>query len=110
MRQALTTQGVAINQLTIIGRQAGALAQCQAIERGQEVGIDLKLLGIEIKGHDNFGLRQGYFMNLYFQGNRLAGMEPVFTWIDEKFRPVPATPAQAREIKSAIYSDDLLYK
>ena len=57
-----------------------------------------------------FGLRQGYFMNLYFQGNRLAGMEPVFTWIDEKFRPVPATPAQAREIKSAIYSDDLLYK
>ncbi len=57
-----------------------------------------------------YGLRQGYFMNLYFDGNRLAGMEPVFTWIDEKFRPVPASDAQTKEIKAAIYSDELLYK
>src|SRR6185503_10986946 len=41
------------------------------------------------------GLRQGYFMNLYFLRRRLIAMEPVFTWIDEKFRPTIATEQQA---------------
>jgi hypothetical protein len=56
------------------------------------------------------GLRQGYFMNLYFARGRLLAMEPVFTWIDEKRRPAIATEAQAAEIRKAIYSDELLYK
>jgi hypothetical protein len=37
-------------------------------------------------------------------------MEPVFTWIDEKRRPVIATGPQAAQIRKAIYSDKLLYK
>lgn len=57
-----------------------------------------------------FGLRQGYFMNLYFYRGRLVSMHPVFTWIDEKFRPVPATREQALKIQESIYSDELLYK
>jgi len=57
-----------------------------------------------------FGLRQGYFMNLYFYKGRLISMRPVFTWIDERFRPVPANAEQARQIKESIYSDDLLYR
>ncbi|MCE9596923.1 MAG: CapA family protein [Spirochaetia bacterium] len=57
-----------------------------------------------------FGLRQGYFMNFYFYRGRLVTMEPVFTWIDEKFRPVPADAKQINQIKDSIYSDALLYK
>lgn len=57
-----------------------------------------------------FGLRQGYFMNLYFYRGKLAAMRPVFTWIDERFRPVPANAEQARQIKESIFSDDLLYR
>jgi hypothetical protein len=56
------------------------------------------------------GLRQGMFMNLYFSQDRLIAMEPVFTWIDEKFRPVIATEQQAAQIRKSIYSDALLYK
>lgn len=56
------------------------------------------------------GLRQGYFMNLYFAQGRLVATEPVFTWIDEKHRPVIATEKQAMQIRKSIYSDDLLYK
>jgi hypothetical protein len=56
------------------------------------------------------GLRQGYFMNLYFLQGRLAAMEPVFTWIDEKRRPVIATREQAEAIREAIYADELLYE
>lgn len=57
-----------------------------------------------------FGLRQGYFMNLYFYKGRLIAMHPVFTWIDDRFRPVPANDEQARQIKDSIYSDELLYR
>jgi poly-gamma-glutamate synthesis protein (capsule biosynthesis protein) len=56
------------------------------------------------------GLRQGYFMNLYFSRSRLIAMAPVFTWIDEKFRPVIATEPQAAQITKSIYTDKLLYK
>jgi hypothetical protein len=56
------------------------------------------------------GLRQGYFMNLYFHKSRLIAMEPVFTWIDEKFRPSIATEHQAAQIRKSIYADELLYK
>lgn len=56
------------------------------------------------------GLRQGYFMNLHFAQNRLVTMEPVFTWIDEKFRPTIATEEQSAQIRKAIYADELLYK
>jgi poly-gamma-glutamate capsule biosynthesis protein CapA/YwtB (metallophosphatase superfamily) len=56
------------------------------------------------------GVRQGYFMNLYFLRGRLAAMEPVFTWIDEKRRPAIATDEQAAAIRKAIYADALLYK
>jgi poly-gamma-glutamate capsule biosynthesis protein CapA/YwtB (metallophosphatase superfamily) len=56
------------------------------------------------------GLRQGYFMNLYFSPSRLIAMEPVFTWIDEKLRPAIATEQQAALIRRSIYSDKLLYK
>jgi poly-gamma-glutamate capsule biosynthesis protein CapA/YwtB (metallophosphatase superfamily) len=56
------------------------------------------------------GLREGYFMNLYFARNRLIAMEPVFTCLDEKFRPALATEKQALQIRKAIYSDQLLYK
>jgi poly-gamma-glutamate capsule biosynthesis protein CapA/YwtB (metallophosphatase superfamily) len=56
------------------------------------------------------GVRQGYFMNLYFLRGRLAAMEPVFTWIDEKRRPAIATAEQAAAIRKAIYADALLYK
>ena len=58
----------------------------------------------------SIGLRQGYFMNLYFSRSRLIAMEPVFTWIDEKFRPVIATEQQAAQIRKSIYIDKLLYK
>ncbi|MBL8022034.1 MAG: CapA family protein [Leptospirales bacterium] len=57
-----------------------------------------------------FGLRQGYFMNFYFFKGKLVSMQPVFTWIDEKYRPVPADAAQTKQIKESIYSDSLLYK
>lgn len=56
------------------------------------------------------GLRQGYFMNLYFSHNRLVAMEPVFTWLDERFRPAIATEKQAAQIRASIYADELLYK
>ncbi len=56
------------------------------------------------------GVRQGYFMNLYFSQSRLIAMEPVFTWIDEKRRPVLATEQQAAQIRKSIYADALLYK
>jgi poly-gamma-glutamate capsule biosynthesis protein CapA/YwtB (metallophosphatase superfamily) len=56
------------------------------------------------------GLRQGYFMNLYFSRGRLIAMEPVFTWIDEKRRPAIATAEQAAQIRKSIYRDGLLYK
>ena len=56
------------------------------------------------------GLRQGYFMNLYFAQGRLVAMQPVFTWIDDKFRPAIATEQQAAQIRKAIYADELLYK
>jgi hypothetical protein len=56
------------------------------------------------------GLRQGYFISLYFMQGRLAAMEPIFTWIDEKRRPVIATYEQAEAIREAIYAEDLVYK
>jgi len=56
------------------------------------------------------GLRQAYFMNLYFSAGKLLAMEPIFTWIDDKFRPAIASEDQATQIRRAIYSDYLLYK
>ncbi len=56
------------------------------------------------------GLRQGYFINLYFYKGKLIQSIPVFTYIDNNRRPVIADKNQKNDIQNAIYDKKLIYK
>lgn len=56
----------------------------------------------------HIGVRQGFFLKLFFYQGKLIQAIPVFTMIDAG-RPVLATPSEADQIKAAIWLDGLLY-
>lgn len=56
------------------------------------------------------GVRQAFFVHLYFFEGRLVQSVPVFTYMSDDRQPTIATPEQAAEMRAIVFDDAMLYE
>ncbi len=56
------------------------------------------------------GVRQAFFLHLYFYNGKLIQTVPVFTYMPDNRQQRVATEAEANEMKKVVYLDNKLYK
>ncbi|GAB4410763.1 MAG: hypothetical protein OHK0053_37570 [Microscillaceae bacterium] len=55
------------------------------------------------------GVRQAFFVHLYFFRGKIVQAEPIYTFMGLNRQPTLATAEEAAEIQKVIFSDALLY-
>lgn len=56
------------------------------------------------------GVRQAFFLEMYFHNGKLINVKPVFTFMGENRQQQIANPAEEAAMREVIYIDSLMYK